>query len=80
MTIFGERYPVVARVEIMDSFSAHGDYREMLHFLSCQNPAQVKTVFLVHGEYDKQLIWKGHLQMAGFQHIDIPEMGQKVTL
>ena len=80
VTIFGERYPVVARVEIMDSFSAHGDYREMLHFLSCQNPAQVKTVFLVHGEYDKQLIWKGHLQMAGFQHIDIPEMGQKVIL
>jgi metallo-beta-lactamase family protein len=80
VTIFGERYPVIAKVAIMDSFSAHGDYREMLHFLSCQNPAQVKNVFLVHGEYDKQLIWKGHLQEAGFQNIEIPEMGQKVTL
>ncbi len=80
VTIFGDRYPVVAQVEIMDSFSAHGDYREMLHFLSCQNPAQVKTIFLVHGEYDKQVVWQQHLRTAGFQHIDIPEMGQKVTL
>ncbi|MBN8823041.1 MULTISPECIES: MBL fold metallo-hydrolase [unclassified Spirosoma] len=80
VTIFGERYPVVARVAIMDSFSAHGDYKEMLHFLSCQNPAKVKTVFLVHGEYDKQLIWKEHLEEAGFSHIEIPEMKQKVVL
>ena len=80
VTIFGERYPVVAKVAVMDSFSAHGDYREMLHFLSCQDSARVKTVFLVHGEYDKQLIWKEHLQAAGFTHIDIPEMGQKVTV
>lgn len=80
VTIFGEKYPVIARVAIMDSFSAHGDYREMLHFLSCQNPAQVKAMFLVHGEYDKQLVWKEHLQEAGFQNIEIPEMGQKVTL
>ena len=80
VTIFGERYPVIAKVAIMDSFSAHGDYREMLHFLSCQNPAKVKTVFLVHGDYDKQLIWKGHLQEAGFQRIEIPDMKEKVTL
>lgn len=80
VTIFGERYPVFARIEIMDSFSAHGDYREMLQFLSCQNPALVKTVFLVHGEYDKQVVWRQHLQDAGFQRIEIPEMKQMVTL
>jgi metallo-beta-lactamase family protein len=80
VTIFGERYPVIARVAVMDSFSAHGDYKEMLHFLSCQKASQVKTVFLVHGEYDKQLVWKEHLQEAGFQTVEIPEMRQKVTL
>ncbi|MBD2751988.1 MBL fold metallo-hydrolase RNA specificity domain-containing protein [Spirosoma validum] len=80
VTIFGERYPVLAQVEIMDSFSAHGDYREMLLFLSCQDASKVKTVFLVHGEYDKQVIWRQHLQDAGFQHIEIPEMKQKVIL
>ncbi|MFD2573394.1 MBL fold metallo-hydrolase RNA specificity domain-containing protein [Spirosoma soli] len=80
VSIFGERYEVAARVEVMDSFSAHGDYQEMLHFLSCQDPAQVKTVFLVHGEYDKQVIWKEKLQAAGFRHVEIPEMQQKVEL
>ena len=64
----------------MDSFSAHGDYREMLHFLSCQDASQVKSCISGHGDYDKQLIWKDHLQAAGFQHVEIPEMRQKVTL
>ncbi|MBC3784873.1 MBL fold metallo-hydrolase RNA specificity domain-containing protein [Spirosoma utsteinense] len=80
VVIFGERLAVNARIEIMDSFSAHGDYREMLHFLSCQDPAQVKTVFLVHGEYEKQLIWKEKLEAAGFAHVVIPDMEEKVDL
>ncbi|RYC68415.1 MBL fold metallo-hydrolase RNA specificity domain-containing protein [Spirosoma sordidisoli] len=80
VTIFGERYPVNARVEVMDSFSAHGDYREMLDFLSCQDPARVKTVFLVHGEYDKQLVWKEKLEAAGFADVQIPDMMDKVDL
>lgn len=80
VTIFGERYPVLARIAVMDSFSAHGDYQEMLHFLSCQDPSKVKTVYLVHGDYDRQLIWKDHLQDAGFRSIDIPEMKQKVSI
>lgn len=80
VTIFGERYPVNARVEIMDSFSAHGDYREMLQFLSCQDPAQIKTTFLVHGDYEKQLIWQEKLQTAGFKHVEIPDMQEKFDL
>ena len=80
VTIFGERYLVNARVEIMDSFSAHGDYREMLQFLSCQDPARVRTLFLVHGEYEKQLLWKEKLRAAGFEHVEIPDMLEKVDL
>lgn len=78
--IFGETFTVQARVAIMDSFSAHGDYKEMLQFLSCQDAAKVKTVFLVHGELDNQLIWKGHLQAAGFQNVQIPDLYEGVTL
>jgi metallo-beta-lactamase family protein len=52
----------------------------MLQFLSCQNPAEVKTVFLVHGEYEKQLIWKEKLQAAGFDHVVIPDMQEKADL
>ena len=80
VTIFGERYPVNARVEVMESFSAHGDYREMLQFLSCQDPARVKTVFLVHGEYEKQVIWRQKLLAAGFGQVEIPDMRETVEL
>lgn len=78
--IFGETYAVKAHVEVMDSFSAHADYAEMLDYLRCQNPALVKKVFLVHGDYDEQLIWRDKLEAAGFRNIEIPDMKQRYTL
>lgn len=80
VNIFGDRYQVNARVEIMDSFSAHGDAGEMLQFLGCQNPAAVKTLFLVHGDYDTQQVWREKLLAAGFPNVTIPDMYEKVEL
>jgi metallo-beta-lactamase family protein len=73
--IFGEELQVRARVEVMDAFSAHADYAEMLDYLSCQDASKVSKVFLVHGEYDVQLTFKLKLIEKGFYHIEIPEMG-----
>jgi metallo-beta-lactamase family protein len=70
--IFGETYPVKAKVEVMDSFSAHADYEEMIGFLKCQDPAKVKTLFLVHGEYENQIAFKERLKAEGFQDVQIP--------
>ncbi|MFC5410664.1 MBL fold metallo-hydrolase RNA specificity domain-containing protein [Larkinella bovis] len=78
--IFGETFQVNADVEVMDSFSAHGDYQEMLDFLSCQNPAQVKRVFLVHGEYDRQVVFRQKLQSAGFENVYIPSLYESVEV
>ncbi len=78
--IFGETYEVNAHVAVMDSFSAHADYAEMLDYLDCQDPKLVKKVFLVHGDYDEQLIWKEKLEAAGFKNVTIPDMREKVTL
>ena len=47
--IFGVDYPVRARVHVIDSFSAHGDYSEILRWLSGFKRAPART-FLVHGE------------------------------
>lgn len=74
--IFGDVHPVKARIEVMGSFSAHGDYQEMLHVLSCQNPEKVKMVFVVHGELATQQIYQSKLVEAGFKHIFIPEKGE----
>jgi metallo-beta-lactamase family protein len=70
--IFGETYPVRARVEVMDSFSGHADYQEMIHFLKCQDSSKVQTLFLVHGEYENQLIFKERLKAEGFKNVEIP--------
>jgi metallo-beta-lactamase family protein len=71
--IFGQELKVKARVEIMDSYSAHGDYEEMIEFLKCQEAHLIKHLFLVHGTYDRQVKYKEHLKQAGFHHIYIPE-------
>lgn len=74
VSIFGKEYDVKARVEVMNSYSAHADYNEMLDYLSCQKENEVKKVFLVHGEYDVQVEWREKLMKKGFAKIEIPEM------
>lgn len=74
--IFGEEYEVKADVEVISSFSAHADYKEMIDYLKCQNPALVKKLFLVHGEYEVQLEFKNTLSKVGFGNIEIPDQGQ----
>jgi metallo-beta-lactamase family protein len=78
--IFGEEYDVRAEVRVIKSMSAHGDYEDLLRFLSGQNPQEVKKIFLVHGEYDVQTKFRQRLIDAGFPAVDIPEQHQKVGL
>ena len=80
VTIFGKEINVVATVEVMNSYSAHADYEEMLRYLSCQDPGKVKKTFLVHGDYDVQVDWREKLMNAGFRKIEIPEMKSKWEL
>jgi metallo-beta-lactamase family protein len=64
----------------MDSFSGHGDYNEMLAFLSCQTASRVKKVFLVHGEYETQVAFKLKLEKAGFENVHIPALYENVEV
>ncbi|CAN5351418.1 MBL fold metallo-hydrolase [soil metagenome] len=78
--IFGEEHPVNAEVVIIDSYSAHGDYNEMLKYFECQDKSKVKQLFLVHGEYEVQLAWKEKLLAAGFKNITIPAQGDTIEI
>jgi metallo-beta-lactamase family protein len=78
--IFGETLKVRADIEIMDSFSAHADYKEMIQHLSCQDASKVQKLFLVHGEINTQIIFKNRLNNVGFQHIFIPTQGEGFDL
>lgn len=78
--ILGEDYAVNAEVEVMHSMSAHGDYNDLLKFLSCQEADKVQKVFLVHGEYDVQQVFKDKLLLKGFQNVHIPAYHEVVEL
>jgi len=70
--IFGEKFEVKAEVRSIKSMSAHGDYEDLLHFLACQDPQKVKTLFLVHGEYEVQQHFAHTLRAKGFLNVEIP--------
>jgi metallo-beta-lactamase family protein len=75
--LFREDLNVAADVRSIKSMSAHGDYEDLLHFLSCQNPGLVQQLFLVHGEYEVQQNFAIRLKDHGFKHVAIPEYHQE---
>ena len=80
ISIFGDLHEVNARIAKIEAFSGHGDYNEMKSFLSCQNRAEIKKTFLVHGEYEVQQKYSKELKKIGFKNIEIPEPGQEFDL
>ena len=72
--IFGVAHEVHAEIGAIRSMSAHGDYEDMSQWLACQNPKEVKRLFLVHGEYDVQQDFKSRLVKKGFVDVEIPEL------
>jgi metallo-beta-lactamase family protein len=71
--IFGVRHEVHAEIGSIRSMSAHGDYDDLSQFLACQDPALIKKLFLVHGEYEVQERFRERLLKKGFKDILIPE-------
>jgi metallo-beta-lactamase family protein len=80
VSIFGTVHKVNAEVKIIDSFSGHGDYKEMIDFLNCQDKSKIEKTFLVHGEYETQVNYAARLQESGFTNIQIPSMRQEYTI
>lgn len=80
VTLFGDPYTVKAEVRVLRSMSAHGDYDDLCQFIACQNPAQVKQLFLVHGEPEVQQNFKNKLIHKGFAEVEIPTLHQEFYL
>lgn len=77
--LFGQVKQINAKIEIMDSFSAHGDRHEMLSFIENQKTS-LKKLFMVHGEKETQLHFKSFLEEAGFSNIEIPRLSQTIEI
>ncbi len=75
---FNKEYPLKARVEKIDGFSAHADREEMLRFLK-QSNLRVKRIALVHGEETQALAFAAALETAGF-HAVVPRRGESLNV
>lgn len=80
VTIFGEKFKVKAEIRKIDSMSAHADYRDLSMYLSCQEPDEIKKLFIVHGEPESQKAFRDRLYKKGFHIIEIPEQHQSFVL
>lgn len=80
VSIFGQRHKVRAELRRIDSLSGHGDYREMMRYISCQDKKKVKRLFLVHGEEETQQHFAETLGKDGWKNISIPQFREEVEL
>lgn len=77
--VFGQEKRVLAEVASMDSFSAHGGQSEMFEVIKNQRDS-AKTVWLVHGDYDTQQVWRDFLVKNGFKNVEIPKLGDWIEI
>lgn len=81
VSIFGYDHRIKAQVTRIEGFSGHGDYREMIDYLTHSlDVTQVRHTFIVHGELEAQEAYKDHLYTAGFRNISIPSKASIVHL
>lgn len=80
VSIFGTHFEVNADIEIIRSMSAHGDYEDLRQWLGSQDPREVAKLFLVHGEYEVQTIFREWLLKKGFRDVEIPERHYEIGL
>ncbi len=78
--IFGVTKKVKAKVEIVDSYSAHGDQDEMIQYLNNLDRSRLKKICLVHGEIERQEIFMSALIDNGFKDIVIPKLNDEIKV
>jgi len=77
--IHGQQVPIRAKVSNISGFSGHGDYQEILAWLSAFNKPPEKT-FLVHGEPEASQALAGKITELLGWNVIIPEFGQSFDL
>jgi len=81
VSIFGLDRKIKAQVSKIEGFSGHGDWREMIDYLTRNRQLErVRRTFIVHGDQAAQSEYRDHLYEAGFRNIDMPAKGETVQL
>lgn len=77
--IHGQVYPVRAQIEYLDGLSAHGDYEEILQWLTGFEKPPRKT-FLVHGETDAANEMAMRIRERFGWNVEVPTYCESVEL
>ncbi|MDT8377428.1 MAG: MBL fold metallo-hydrolase [Desulfotignum sp.] len=75
--ILGKSYPLSARVEKIEGFSAHADKHELYRLVK-QSNLEIDKVAIVHGETSQSTAFAAHLKKNGYDAI-IPAPGDVVS-
>ncbi len=79
--IYGDMYPIRARIRRAGAYSAHADRDELVHWVEeVRERGSPKKIFLVHGEEDASRAFKSTLEERGFPSVHVPERGSVVDL
>ena len=76
--IWGEEIAVKARIWTIGGFSAHGDQKELLAWLSAFKSRP--TVFVTHGEEEASLAFAGLIRTQYGLKVHVPEPGEEFPL
>ncbi len=79
INIFGDEYKLNAEVIVLNSFSGHADANELFNYCNFMDKDRIQKLFLVHGEFEQQEIFKKRLSGNGFKNVIIPEKGDSFT-
>jgi len=64
--IFGRPFQLKAEVAVLNTFSAHADYNDILEYVGRLDKDRLKQIFLVHGEHEAQSSLKRVLEERGY--------------
>ena len=78
--IFGRPHPLRARVEVMNTFSAHADEPGLLDFVDTLDKDRLRTVYLVHGDPPRQAALADAFRQSGVSRVEAPARGDAVAL
>jgi metallo-beta-lactamase family protein len=76
--IFHEEIIVKSKIHTINGFSAHADQKELLEWMSEFD--KLERIFLIHGEEDKQTVFKAVINSYLNKKAHIVEMGEKIYL
>ncbi|WP_080055890.1 MBL fold metallo-hydrolase RNA specificity domain-containing protein [Spirosoma aerolatum] len=80
LSIKGKDHQVLANIEKIDVFSGHGDRNDLINFVGMQSPDTLKSIFLVHGEFESMESFRDTLAEEGFPQVIIPKKGETYEL